>query len=490
MFDVPELDHMVCVQLGSLELFQCSQVNSSWYDIVMPYLWTTIPLLKTRRQQQSLRRLVLIDYIQERQRRQQLKEEEEEEDEEEGDECSRYTGPSRLPPVQPTLLEEYGHLRCPNIKVPVLNLQSADLLSRVQISAIAKSVVPLAQTLAIGPEVVGGRLVKLSVIRQVLSATSGQLSVLCLRLKGYLDDTMDCGEAYAWKSPGAHFSNLKQLHLVAIHDGNTDNSAVSNFWAELWDHCRRIELLCVNQVPPLIFDTLVKGVSAMQNLDRIIVGGDFVSHRALNDDHRLAALIAAGKKGWKQVQNDSKIRLGGLSLFTLLQHSATLEELSIVQHVGGTGVITFLSVCPKLCSFSVRETVLPAPQDDTLSDINIAHFIDWDSTTKILNPWACESTLTVLRIWVDGIPLTDDEVYPGQRQILITATFERLARLVNLQELALGYAPLVPEGQDFELEPVFLEMTLACGLKRLEGLKSSKSRDLTHSCIHLPKLST
>ncbi|KAI9240254.1 MAG: hypothetical protein BYD32DRAFT_459045 [Podila humilis] len=67
MFEVPEMDHMVCVQLSTLDLFQCSQVCSAWYDVVMPYLWATIPLLKNRQQQESLRRL-------------------------------------------PTLLEEYGHL--------------------------------------------------------------------------------------------------------------------------------------------------------------------------------------------------------------------------------------------------------------------------------------------------------------------------------------------------------------------------------------------
>ncbi|KAF9386073.1 hypothetical protein CPB97_004159 [Podila verticillata] len=499
---------MVCVQLSTLDLFQCSQVCSAWYDVVMPYMWTTVPLLKNRQQQESLRRLVLIDYIQERQWKKQLREEEEE---------NGFSGPSSLPPIQPTLLEEYGHLvntipkfdtfvqalnissgerskgflrtsyslleqffkRCPNIKVPELHLRSIDLLFRVQVNAIAKTIVPLAQTLLIGPEVARGQAMRLSVLRKILGATSSRLSILCLRLNYYRDDSAEYGDNHAWKSPGALFSNLTRLHLVTCGDYCYDNSAVSDFWVELWDHCRGIEVLLVNRVLPSIFDTLVRGVSAMRNLDRVFLGNGQVSHfDALYDDHQLAALISAGSKGWKQVQNDSTTQMGGFSMFALLQHFATLEELSIVQHIGGMGVITFLSACPKLCSFSVQESVPPPPLNDTLSDIDITHFIDWDPTTKLLNPWACETTLTVLRIWVDGIPLVDDEDYPGKRQHLIRATFERLARLVNLQELALGYAPLVPAGMDFGLEPARMEMTISSGLWRLEALKSMKILDL------------
>ncbi|KAI9240253.1 MAG: hypothetical protein BYD32DRAFT_459044 [Podila humilis] len=188
---------------------------------------------------------------------------------------------------------------------------------------------------------------RLSVLRKILDATSSRLSALCLRLNYYRDDSAEYGEDHAWKSPGALF---------------------------------------VNQVLPSIFNTLVRGVSAMPNLDRVILGNGQVSHfDVLYDDHQLAALISAGSKGWKQVQNDSTTQMGGFSMFALLQHFAVLEDLSNVQHIGGMGVITFLSVCPKL----------------------------------------------LLRIWVDGIPLDVDEDYPRKRQYLIKATFERLARLVN-----------------------------------------------------------
>lgn len=62
MFNVTELDELVCANLDRKSLLECALVNKTWYASVMPFLFKNIPELKMPRQKESFRRLVLEDF--------------------------------------------------------------------------------------------------------------------------------------------------------------------------------------------------------------------------------------------------------------------------------------------------------------------------------------------------------------------------------------------------------------------------------------------
>lgn len=59
MFDAPDLGNVVNQQLDSLDLVQCTLVNSIWYDVAMPYLWQKISKVRSQAQQHALQRFIL-----------------------------------------------------------------------------------------------------------------------------------------------------------------------------------------------------------------------------------------------------------------------------------------------------------------------------------------------------------------------------------------------------------------------------------------------
>jgi len=66
MFDIPELDNMVCLQLPRHALARCAQVNKMWHRVFIPYIWQN--LLYDER---SFRRMVVYDYLEVQERHQQ-----------------------------------------------------------------------------------------------------------------------------------------------------------------------------------------------------------------------------------------------------------------------------------------------------------------------------------------------------------------------------------------------------------------------------------
>ncbi|KAG0037680.1 hypothetical protein BGZ82_002038 [Podila clonocystis] len=61
MFDILELDEMLCLQLDRKALLQCAKVINQWNDAAIPFIWQTIPLWGW----DKLREHVLEDYLQE-----------------------------------------------------------------------------------------------------------------------------------------------------------------------------------------------------------------------------------------------------------------------------------------------------------------------------------------------------------------------------------------------------------------------------------------
>ncbi|KAI8352249.1 hypothetical protein B0O80DRAFT_454098 [Mortierella sp. GBAus27b] len=64
MFDIQEIDDLVCRQLNQHDLTQCARVNKKWHAAVVPYIWRSPqcfgPLTSKA---QLFRKMVLEDFV-------------------------------------------------------------------------------------------------------------------------------------------------------------------------------------------------------------------------------------------------------------------------------------------------------------------------------------------------------------------------------------------------------------------------------------------
>ncbi|KAF9292690.1 hypothetical protein BGZ74_000215, partial [Mortierella antarctica] len=61
MFDILELDEILCLQLDKKSLLQCARVNKQWNQAAIPFIWRTIPTSSLDRLCEHVRE----DYLQE-----------------------------------------------------------------------------------------------------------------------------------------------------------------------------------------------------------------------------------------------------------------------------------------------------------------------------------------------------------------------------------------------------------------------------------------
>ncbi|KFH62828.1 hypothetical protein MVEG_11353 [Podila verticillata NRRL 6337] len=474
MFNVAELDRMVCMQLSRHDLLHCTLVNSVWYDAAMPYLWTDLSNLTTVRQQQALRKLVLIDYIQERQRLEQKQLQEEAWIQ---DGAVTHSNGSNGPTITediycPSLLEEYG---VNVVHIPPLDDLLSQALPQHQDPCTAFTqclqwpdsfvaitfpyLVPAAQALQIGASTMGHYCLNIcaSEMDQILKIASDRLESLTLgvSIEGQWD--------MAWDYETG-FVGLRELILY-------DVGGTSEFWSILWEGCRRIVRLQVHQIVGHVLHSLVAGIRKhMTHLDSIKFGArcdDPFSWYQV-DDEKAAKLIDAGTKGWRVVESDMDVVFGPRAMTSLTQHYSTLVEIRIVQCVGGSSVPDLLALCPNLQTMVSSDT--RSIETEQISTNPALNFIDWDPITNSLRPWACESCLKTLVMRITDIPLQENEAYPGQRENLHTGVYSRLARLTQLEELSLGH-PLVGR---LHARHIPFSLTVASGLAKLAGLKKMR----------------
>ncbi|KAG0018428.1 hypothetical protein BGZ82_000448 [Podila clonocystis] len=515
MFDVPEIDRIVCLQLGRRELFQCTQVNSAWYETTMPFLWINLSNLSSFAQQQALRKLVLIDYIQEQKC---LGEQRAQEEEPLQGRAAIHNNESSSRPLAastvycPSLIEEYGvnvvHIpafyelrrslilmdprkfrvldyerksemdlalvvqffkRCPNIKIPTLSVLN-DLKDLCWHNVISLPfLVPVTQALLIGleEEKLYGPSVSMSDMDDILAAASDSLESLAIGA-----NVSSGSGATKWNCQ-AGLVRLKELKLFAAR-------GVTAFWSRVWEGCCRIEHLQVYRIDTCVLQSLAGGIREhMTHLSSIRFGNrlrddDDIIPRLkprLIRDEEAARLIDAGTKGWRVVKSDAHTIFGPLSMTSLIQHYSTLVEVKIVQCVGGSSVITLLQLCPYLQSLVSSDAESSETED--LSGNPVLDFIDRDPINNSLRPWMCESRLNKLKLRITDVPLEEDEDYPGQRKDIHAGVYARLARLTQLEVLSLGYQPI---GQDVEDIP--FSITVDSGLGSLAGLKNMKKLKL------------
>ncbi|KAK3811087.1 MAG: hypothetical protein J3Q66DRAFT_390971 [Benniella sp.] len=111
-------------------------------------------------------------------------------------------------------------------------------------------------------------------------------------------------------------------------------------------------------------------------------------------------------------------------------------------------------------------------------------FIDLDPDTGLLKPWLCERSLEVIEVKIAPIPGPDSEnksavaeAYPGQGREIQNQVYDRIARLIHLDTLMLGYRFHASQYPGYRPE-MSLEMSLESGLDKLSGLKSLKELSL------------
>ncbi|KAG0286139.1 hypothetical protein BGZ96_009742 [Linnemannia gamsii] len=161
------------------------------------------------------------------------------------------------------------------------------------------------------------------------------------------------------------------------------------------------------------------------NLDNIYITDR--AHRTIDEDN--AAMLSASRKGWRSI---SLQHVGPLTVEAVLRHCSTLETLSLRKATGLTSahMAKILPSSPRLKSFTTlaEDNYAGSWTNVEETQISASDFINADSFSDSLKPWACESTLKMLRAKISGIPSSDiaqtlsghrmvlQETYPGQSQ--------------------------------------------------------------------------
>lgn len=294
----------------------------------------------------------------------------------------------------------------------------------------------------------------------------------------------------SWSRILGRCTNLETLVVTAIDQA----------WIPALESCsllRNLEIVASCKDSPRSLTTALK--TGLPNLDNI-----YINDRAgRTSDEDKAAMLSAGRKGWRSINLQ---HAGHLTVEAVSRHCTTLETLSLRKATGLTSahMVQILSSSPKLKSFTtlVEDDYTGSWTNEEETHISAGDFIDADSLSDSLKPWACESTLKMLRAKISGIPRPDitqtlsghpleegmvlQEIYPGQSQDIQGRVYERLARFTRMERLELGNEDRGVYSSYQSLERTFdraeqaadgghqyncLDMSLQNGLWRLGGLK-------------------
>ncbi|KAF9148058.1 hypothetical protein BG015_010236 [Linnemannia schmuckeri] len=262
--------------------------------------------------------------------------------------------------------------------------------------------------------------------------------------------------------------NLKHLEVTKI----------SPTWYGAVRGCVHLRKLVVHEVDSIYVQFIANALRTnLHYLDEIEILQDY------NDLEKgvVADMISSCRNGWKLVDIPT---LDTAAADTLVKHCPTLERLDLRRSAS-------------LSSFQMRQILSTSPRLTTFRDwfessvakFMVEDFIDLDSITNTLRPWACESTLKVFVAKVAKILRSDvTKIFTDIRaesQELQHRVYERLARFTHLEELELGHddrnwdndenyadgadGNLVYHDEGFQYECV--DLTLKNGLGLLEGLK-------------------
>ncbi|KAK3811017.1 MAG: hypothetical protein J3Q66DRAFT_350790 [Benniella sp.] len=483
MLDIQELDDFVCLQLARQDLAQCARVCKKWHSTVTPYLWRDLSWIDSTNsgRTHAFSRIVVEDYLY-----RMLAHEGHTEPPAQAQPStylpalSKYGNWIRLLPDPhslhdalhafvtgqdkvPTAYELVLHLfkRCsPDVRVDSLRMSTEDLNLEPDDpkESILEFCLPRLRHLIMSfhssPEMV-------STLMDLLDRCSTAMEALDLDIKISMDTKEDVKKDRTEEEPKVWMA-LKELTLHRC----VDRSNTKFFWSWLMKRCSSVEQLRVDRCIGTA-QSLTKGMLAhMPNLSDITLGYDTHSAACMTQDG-ISALSSGSRSGWKMVRLGARAAFGKEIIDALGQHFSSLAILDMTGYVGASGndVVQVLRSCTNLQALVINDV-----QYDWSTSLDANVFMDVDSDTGSIKPWACERSLKVLKLEVIGIPRPDlkrnrdDEEYPGQGREIQGRVYDRLARLTNLERLRLGR-------DSYDGNPQCLEMSLESGLDKLSGLK-------------------
>lgn len=535
MFDIQELDELVCLQLDQKSLIHCARVNKSWHEAAIPYVWRTIPKWSWKK----LREHVLEDYLQEK----YLLEQQRLEDQPPPAKKSRQGSSSKKAPpalerwktTKSLALSKFGHYvrqtdgfdqllkglkqmnvnhgqsEAPEYPVPsALDLahhflkrcphtlfcfeMTHKLFTSDELFDLALTILPRVTALSISGGSDRSTLFPFSKFKRVLITASYHLHSLSLSLPKFQRDGEDSVSTDTLEQEIT--ARPKRLQ---VHDLDSDQD-----WPWVWRACGQVEVL---EVHHMTFDTtqfLTFGIrDSMPMLDSVTFGRNATVVSGGGDgceisDYQIGPILSAGTKGWRAVHLGFTAQAGFQTFNELLQpqHTTTLEEFSAVRVWDRLGILRLLRTCPKLRKLETIDDeihgVYQVPQ------LAVMDFIDWDPEAGAIEAWPCASTLEMLAIKIADVPGRSTK---GLRQDIRRyneiqqQVFQRLGEFENLKVLQLGHVARINAIKGFNhkkgeykfadrevpKQDKCIHLTFATGLRKLERLKNLEE-------LHIPNM--
>ncbi|KAF9326061.1 hypothetical protein BG006_010490 [Podila minutissima] len=476
MFDVPELDNMVYMDLDRHSVVQCARVDKKWNKLASSYVFQEIPRLPKKHHQEAFRRIVLEDFLQEQ---------------------DNAPGPSHRP--QPAL-SKYGHCvrricnlnnillylkptatkttkatkkpakttkskktmqepsaddlfchflkRCCNLQQDELSLTKQHFEAPQKLGFMHHMSLASIRSLSISSYVNSVALTA-ATLQQVLIDVSSSLESLTLSIPLLHIESSHHAKRHQLSLIGGddeqdpladrwiHFQTLKILDIPAYHNNNT---IATQFWDWFWPTCSHITSLEVAAFGPAACRHLALGLEHMPHLEKVQFGRTDKQDIVELSDHDLSTMITAatGGIGWNDVRFKSTAHAGTLAFRALLQHHhSTLEELHFVRHADSAATVALLRACPRLRVLAALDN--KDRPNIRFPEVDAVDFGDWDAEALAPRPWHCAEVLETLQIKIMGAahPLQRWDVQLRRQ----TRVFQRLGRFVNLQSLWLGHEP-------------------------------------------------
>ncbi|KAK3810837.1 MAG: hypothetical protein J3Q66DRAFT_350331, partial [Benniella sp.] len=432
MFDIPELDDMICRQLSQLDLFQCVRVNKSWHRACLPYLWRNVTISWNKNI--AFCRMVLDSYLHERQHQQENERSAGNAQGRTSPPLStlaqngrwvqilpdpeslfqilqrlRYATQSQQTPAEqdnvPTAHELLRHLyhHCPFIQVQKLSLSDRHFRSGDLLEIIADNVIPRTHHVHI----------ESNFCEALESSRLKYLLERCSNLKELTLD-IDLAEASS-KNVGIEEEQIEKeskdpwpsLKILRIWwcDGKP-----KEFWSWLWRRCGHVEMLDVRMmIDTLAVQSLMEGtLGFMANLDVIQLGRTRKNTTDLTDNE-VGVILSGSRNGWRTVEVKCTAEFQHEAMGSLAKHFHTLEEFCVCNcgDVASIDLALVLSSSPNLRSLGVTQDDYNWGDPDGYdwpTVMEAKKFIDLIPNTSVLKTWLCESSLTVLKIFISDIP--------------------------------------------------------------------------------------
>ncbi|KAF9376638.1 hypothetical protein CPB97_010682 [Podila verticillata] len=535
MIDISELDEMVCLLLDRGSLAMCAKASKMWNRIVSPFIWRAIPKDMPAHRWSQFRHIVLEDYLQQISEQEEQHLEEAQRSSKNPQQSSQvntsveqpskprktalltldkyrycvrqvesfaelvhglqrsFTGgnaSSRAEYLGPSAICLAQHLlrRCPNALVVHFELTHHYIQFRADKKfETALEVLPKVQSLVVSSTTWERMCFSVSELEQILASVSENLHSLTIDIPKFKTSTLNDSFDLAYASMfGGSFdmedtdlrapaitARPKTLKLIGL--GETDGPVVD--WPWIWRACDQVKNVEINCLPVAALKSIVANFQeSMPCVENMVFGCNPGQHGWDNRaplENNIHSILAANHKGWKTIRSDSFVQLGPQAWGALLQHSSTLEEVSLGGIIPSPRDLDALKLCPRLRTFGdihhIHSFNGPFPK------VGFIEFVDFDPERNAIRPWLSKSTLETLAITIGTTP----EEVPWAQDEATQRLCERLGEFTNLRILQLGNSGW---GMGHDVDALPLEFTLENGLGALKGLKSLQE-------FHICKLS-